>query len=234
MKVLVIIPARKGSKGVPFKNKRVLEGKSLIEYTMDAALEVFNKSSICVSTDDEDIIDIAKHKGIKPPFIRPKHLASDTASSYDVILHAMSVYEQQGFEFDTVVLLQVTSPFRNAEHIKEALSLYTDDLDMVVSVCEAKANPYFNLFEENSKGFLTKSKKGSYTRRQDCPITYEYNGAIYIMNKHSLKKMPMGSFRKIVKYKMGVMESHDIDTEFDWFIAEQIIKYKINLISKEI
>lgn len=227
MKALVIIPARKGSKGVPHKNKRVLGSKPLIEYTIEAAKEVFEHKMICVSTDDKEIIDIADKHGVKPPFIRPEHLATDTASSQDVILHAVDYYEKKGFEFDVVILLQVTSPFRNFNHIKEAMKLYSQELDMVVSVCESKANPYYNLFEEN-EGLLTKSKASHYTRRQNCPKVYEYNGAIYVINKESIKTTPIGSFKKIVKYEMNSLESHDIDTEFDWMIAEQILKINKN------
>lgn len=228
MKALVIIPARKGSKGVPFKNKRILGNKSLIEYTIEAATAVFDKKWICVTTNDEDIIEIAGKHDVRPPFIRPEELATDTASSQDVIMHAVDFYEKQGFDFDTVVLLQATSPFRSAKHLTEALKLYHQGLDMLVSVCESKANPYYNLFEENEEGFLEKSKRGNFTRRQDCPQVFEYNGAIYIINKASLKAKKTGEFTKVMKYEMDSLHSHDIDTEYDWMIAEQLLKMKEN------
>jgi N-acylneuraminate cytidylyltransferase len=224
MKSLVVIPARGGSKGVPGKNIKPLQGKPLIHYTIEAALSCFDKDRIIVSTDSKQIKATSEECGIKVPFLRPNELATDEASSYEVIRHAMKYANESGIDFDAVVLLQPTSPFRNSKHIEEALSLYNTDLDMVVSVNESSANPYYNLFEENSSGLLTKSKKGDFTRRQDCPPVYEYNGAIYIMNRTSLEKASISDFKNIKKYVMSSESSHDIDTQLDWIIAEAIIK----------
>ena len=111
---------------------------------------------------------------------------------------------------------------------KEAIDLYlTDNFDMVVSVKEAKSNPYFSLFEESVEGFLTQSKSGNYSRRQDCPKVYEYNGAIYIINVESLKKSRMNKFSRIKKYIMSDEASFDIDTPFDWKIVEMILRSKL-------
>lgn len=121
-------------------------------------------------------------------------------------------------------MLQPTSPFRTAHHITEALALYHPKLDMVVSVKKTKSNPYFNLFEENGSGFLVQSKKGNFSRRQDCPPVYEYNGAIYIMNAKSLKKKQPSQFDRIKKYVMSEEHSLDIDTPLDLFIAQTLIE----------
>jgi CMP-N,N'-diacetyllegionaminic acid synthase len=223
MKDLVLIPARGGSKGIPGKNIRLLNGKPLIYYTLDAAKSVASSENICVSTDSEEIIQSVKEYGLDVPFKRPCDLATDTAGSYEVIIHAIDFYEQRGVQYDRLVLLQPTSPFRTGTHIREALSLYQPGLDMVVSVKIACANPYFNLFEENTKGFLTRSKSGSFTRRQDCPVVYEYNGAIYIMNVRSLKIESYSNFSRIRKYVMMEEDSLDIDTKFDWIVAEAIL-----------
>ena len=228
MRYLVVIPARGGSKGIPRKNIKPFDGKPLIYYTIDTARAVCNDEDICVSTDDAEIIFVVEEYGLKVPFVRPAELATDTAGTYEVLLHALDFYEKKGNHYDALVLLQNTSPFRTAEHLKEALKLYTPDVDMVVSVKECAANPYYCVFEENSEGFLHVSKgDGTIFRRQDAPKVYEYNGAIYIINPESLKKQHMHQFKKRVKYMMDEMSSFDLDTMTDWKIAEMIKKERL-------
>lgn len=228
MKSLVIIPARGGSKGIPHKNIKPLAGKPLIYYTIDVARQIVADEDICVSTDDEEIIRCVEDYGLKVPFIRPAELATDTAGTYEVLLHALHFYERQGKAYDNIILLQNTSPFRQANHVKEALKLYTPDIDMVVSVKETESNPYYNCFEEDETGFLHISKgDGLYTRRQDVPKAYEYNGAIYLINPKSLKQMPLGKFTKRVKYVMDDMHSVDLDNMIDWKFSELIINEKL-------
>jgi N-acylneuraminate cytidylyltransferase len=222
MKDLILIPARGGSKGIPGKNIKPLNGRPLIYYTLDAATAVAMPDDICVSTDSEDIIRVVREYGMDVPFKRPACLATDIASSYDVIQHAIDFYRLKNIDYDRLILLQPTSPFRTAMHIREALALYETELDMVVSVRVTCANPYFTLFEENRDGFLEPSKPGNFSRRQDCPAVYEYNGAIYIMNVRSLKNGSPGNFSKIRKYVMHKEESLDIDTDFDWIVAEAV------------
>ena len=228
MKPLIVIPARGGSKGVPRKNIKVLGDKPLIQYTIDAAKGVFDDEFICVSTDDFEIKSVVEQLGLKVPFLRPNELASDTAGTYEVLLHAISYYESKGYFPDTLILLQPTSPFRTSAHIKEALKLYHKSIDMVVSVKETKANPYYILFEEDSNGYLKKTKEANFTRRQDCPKVWEYNGAIYIINVKALKASAISQFTKVCKFEMDETSSHDIDTLLDWRIAEIIINDKEN------
>ena len=228
MKSLVIIPARGGSKGIPHKNIKSLNGKPLIHYTIDVARQIVDDEDICVSTDDKEIVQCVEDYGVKVPFIRPAELATDTAGTYEVLLHALDYYEKQGKRYDNVILLQNTSPFRTAGHVREALKLYTPLIDMVVSVKETSSNPYYNCFEENSQGFLHISKgEGLYTRRQDVPKAYEYNGAIYVINPESLKKMPLGKFTRRIKYVMDDLHSVDLDNMIDWKLAELIINEKL-------
>ena len=224
MKPLIVIPARGGSKGVPRKNIKVLGDKPLIQYTIDAAKGVFDDEFICVSTDDFEIKSVVEQLGLKVPFLRPNELASDTAGTYEVLLHAISYYESKGYFPDTLILLQPTSPFRTSAHIKEALKLYHESIDMVVSVKETKANPYYILFEEDRNGYLKKTKEANFTRRQDCPKVWEYNGAIYIINVKALKEKTISQFTKVCKFEMDETSSHDIDTLLDWRIAKLIIK----------
>lgn len=229
MKILTIIPARGGSKGIPHKNIKPLNGKPLIYYTIDCARAICDDEDICVSTDDAEIISVVEKYGLKVPFVRPAELATDTAGTYEILLHALDFYEKQGKQYDVVLLLQNTSPFRTAEHVEEALKLYTPDVDMVVSVKECPANPYYCVFEEDSKGFLHVCKgDGNIFRRQDAPKVYEYNGAIYIMNAETLKTTHMHKMQKRVKYIMDDMSSFDLDTMWDWQLAESIVNQGVN------
>ena len=227
MKYLVVIPARGGSKGIPRKNIKPLDGKPLIYYAIDTARAVVPDEDICVSTDDDEIIQVVENYGLKVPFKRPEELATDTAGTYEVLLHALDFYEKQGRHYDALILLQNTSPFRTAEHVKGAMKLYTPNVDMVVSVKECAANPYYCVFEENEEGFLHLCKgDGNIFRRQDAPKVYEYNGAIYIMNTSILKTTHIHKMTKRVKYVMDEISSFDLDTMWDWQMAEMIVSQR--------
>lgn len=227
MKILVIIPARGGSKGIPHKNIKPLNGKPLIHYTIDEARQIVSDDDICVSTDDPEIIRCVEAYGLNVPFVRPGELATDTAGTYEVLLHALDFFEKKGRSYDAVLLLQNTSPFRKAEQIKEALSLFSREVDMVVSVKECAANPYYCVFEEDNNGYLHVCKgDGNIYRRQDAPKVYEYNGAIYIMNAEKLKTTHMHKMQKRVKYVMDELSSFDLDTMWDWQMAESIVRQR--------
>ncbi|WP_299519974.1 acylneuraminate cytidylyltransferase family protein [Winogradskyella sp.] len=222
---LVVIPARGGSKGVPGKNIKMLNGKPLINYTIEAARSVFKDEYIYVSTDSNEIKEVAEQIGLLVPFIRPKRLATDTASSRDVLLHALDYFiSKNEKQPDVIILLQPTSPFRNGLHIREALGIYNDNLDMVVSVKETKTNPYYVLYEEDENGLLNKSKESDAIRRQDVPKVWEINGAIYIINPESIRVKSINEFNNVMKYEMDEISSHDIDTFLDWNVAEEIVK----------
>lgn len=213
---LFIIPARGGSKGLPRKNILPINGKPMICCTIDAARGVTNDENICVSTDDLEIKKVVEDYGLKIPFLRPAKLATDTAGTREVLIHAVDFYQNiLNHQFSKLCLLQPTSPLRTSQHIMEAHQLWTDDLDMVVSVKESKANPYFNLFEETTDGFLKKSKDGNYTRRQDAPKVWEYNGAIYFINIQTLQEKPITEFKKVTKYVMSEESSVDVDSYID-------------------
>lgn len=225
MKLLFIIPARGGSKGLPGKNIKLLNGKPLIHYSIEIARKFVEDKDICVSTDDIQIVKCVNEIGLEIPFLRPSELAKDNSSTNDVIIHALNFYAQEGIEYDSVVVLQPTSPLRQVFHVTEAISKF--DLindDMVVSVVETKSNPYYVLFEETDSGYLKKSKEGDYVSRQECPKVYEYNGAVYVISVNSLKKMKIVKFSKIKKYLMEEKYSIDIDTGLDWMICEELLK----------
>lgn len=225
MKKLILIPARKGSRGLPGKNVKSLGGKPLIAYSIEYALSICDQDDlICISTDDDEVIAIAESYYLTVPFKRPDELSSDFASTEDVMSHAVHFFEKQELFFDLIILLQPTSPFRDIIDFQQVMNAYDDDCDMVVTVKESKDNPYFNLFEEDTHGFLKKSKEGDFRRRQDCPSVFAYNGSIYLIRSASLKETRMVHFKKIKKVIMPTERSIDIDTISDWVLAEFYIE----------
>ncbi|MCM1071114.1 MAG: acylneuraminate cytidylyltransferase family protein [[Clostridium] fimetarium] len=230
MTPLFIIPARGGSKGIPRKNIKLLAGRPLIAYTIDAAREACRRlgltdRNILLSTDDEEIAAVAEGLGLPVPYRRPAALAADTSGSREVIIDAMDWAEARGIAFDTAVLLQPTSPFRTADDIAGCMDAFTPgETDMAVSVVETAANPYYNCFETAPDGYLRISKgDGLLTRRQDAPKAWEYNGAVYVINPESARRMPLGAFPRRVPYKMPRERSLDIDSPLDWAIAETVM-----------
>lgn len=227
MRTLVIIPARSGSKGLPGKNIRLLDKIPLLHYTIKTAKEVFDQEDICVSTDGVEIKKCAENAGLHVPFMRPLELSGDKSGTYEVIMHALQYYQSIGRNYDRVLLMQPTSPFRKASFITEMEKLYSPGIDMVVSVGLTHHNPYFSLFEESSEGFLVKSKDGFFENRQEAPKTYFYNGSLYLLNCESLRKSKIAGFKKVVKFVMDEIYCVDIDTAFDWMIAESIVEKKL-------
>ena len=227
MDILFLITARGGSKGIQGKNIKLLNSKPLICYSIDVARKFVSDDLICVSSDDEEIIETAENYGLKIPFIRPKNLASDDTGSNDVILHALKYYQGKR-NIDVVVLLQPTSPFRLVKHVKESLDLYNNNIDAVMSVKITQANPYQLLYVQNKDGFIEKIIKGfDFERRQDLPKVFEINGAVYVFNVQSLMKQKISEFTKIKHYEMPELNSVDIDTPMDWAWAEFLLEKKM-------
>ena len=229
MKYLAVITARGGSKGIPGKNTKPLNGKPLILYTVEAARKVFQDQYIYVSTDSQEIKNTVESSGLVVPFLRPTELTTDTSSSEDVLKHAIKEAVKKGLLFDAVVLLQPTSPFRNEEHIQSAITEFEKDPEsLLLSVTEARENPYYTLMEEDKEGFLQKSKEATFTRRQDCPSVWNVNGAIYIFPKNEFIE---GGFDTLSKRKfvMNALASIDLDSPSDWTIAESLLKAGISV-----
>lgn len=224
-RTLYIIPARGGSRGIPGKNIKLLAGKPLIHYSIEVARAVAPDSHIIVTTDSEEIAAVAEQTGLSVTYRRPSELASDTAGSREVMLHAMDWADAQGVAYDCVCLLQPTSPLRSVSDVKACLNAYSSDIDMAVSVVEAASNPYYNCFEADpGTGYLHVSKgDGLYTRRQDAPPAWEYSGAVYVINPQSLRQMPMGAFKRRVAVPMARERAIDLDTPLDWVIAEAVM-----------
>lgn len=221
---LFIIPARGGSKGIPRKNIIDLCGRPLIDYSIETARCLSDDRHIIVSTDDEEIAAVAAGSGLNIPYRRPAELATDTCGSREVMLDVMQWADTQGIRYDMVVLLQPTSPLRSTGDVMRAIGLYSPDIDMVVSVTEARCNPYYDCFETDADGMLRISKgDGAYTRRQDAPQAWQYNGAVYVINPDSLRRMPMGQFARRVPCVMPPGRSIDIDTPLDLMVARHLI-----------
>ncbi|AMQ57525.1 cytidylyltransferase domain-containing protein [Algoriphagus sanaruensis] len=222
---LFIIPARGGSKGLPRKNILPINGKPMICYTIDAARGVTSDENICISTDDLEIKKVVEDYGLNVHFLRPAELATDTSGTREVLLHALEFYQNELMRnYSKICLLQPTSPLRTSHHIQEAYQLWSDDLDMVVSVKESKSNPYFNLYEEQPNGFLRKSKDGNYERRQDSPKIWEFNGAIYFIKTQSIQSIQIIEFKKIEKYIMNEEDSVDVDNMIDFKLINFLIE----------
>jgi CMP-N,N'-diacetyllegionaminic acid synthase len=225
---LFLITARGGSKGVPGKNIKLLHGKPLLNYTIEVARKLVPDEQICLSTDSDEIINVAKSVGLKVLFKRPKELALDTTGSNEVIKHAINFYSELNKEFKNIILLQPTSPFRTSEDIENAFKIFNYELDMVVSVNKSRKDPFYNLFEESKSGYLVKTTRDNFIRRQDAPNYYEYNGAIYVINIMSILNADMDQFIAIRKYIMDPLNSVDIDTYEDWLWAEFLFMQKLD------
>lgn len=219
---LFIITARGGSKGLPGKNIKDLCGKPLIAYSIDVARAFTSDENICVSTDSQEIRQVVENYGLKVPFLRPDYLATDTATSNDVLVHAVNFFIEQGRKYKKVCLLQPTSPLRTPEDVEGALNLFRDDIDMVVSVVKSHAPAV--LCQDDQDGYVQLVYNKKAVGRQQLSEMYEYNGAVYVMNVASLLEKGMGGFTKRLKYVMSKEHSVDIDDIYDFYQVESILK----------
>lgn len=229
MKILGLIPARGGSKGVPDKNIKLLGGKPLLAYTAEIALNSKMLSKVVLSSDSDKIIAVAKQIGLEVPFKRPSNLAEDQSPTLPVLLHALSYYESIGETFDAVCLLQVTSPFRTVEFLDEAITTFIKNkTDSLISVLEVphEYNPHW-VFEESKNGNLKISTGDNkiISRRQELPIAYHRDGSIYI-TKTSVLQNQNSMYGDSISYIKSSKKMYvNIDTMQDWERAEQIVKY---------
>lgn len=225
MKNIAIIPARSGSKGLKNKNIKLLNGKPLLAYTVEAALQSGLFDCVHVSTDSEQYADIAREFGADVPFLREAELASDTSNTWDALRFVIKEYEELGQKFDTVCLLQPTSPLRDATDIKNAYQIFEEKkAESVVSVCETEHSPLLcNTLKESGsmKGFIDMKKVG---RRQELSTYYRLNGAIYIQTVDLLMQGGDLYGDKSYAYVMEKEHSVDIDDEMDFMFAEVLIK----------
>lgn len=223
---VAIIPARGGSKGLPGKNVRLLGGKPLIAWTIEAALESKAFDLVMVTTEDAGIANTALKYGAEVPFMRPSELASDTAKGTEVVMHALLELKSKGKNFMEFMLLQPTSPFRNSKDIQRALALVTEKkLEFLVSVCEAEHHPFWS-YTLNNQGVLVDSSPPEYrdSNRQELPQMYRLNGAIYYAKVETFLKEKTFVNSDTIPYIMPRERSIDIDTELDMRLAECLSK----------
>lgn len=223
-KVVCVIPARGGSKGVPRKNIKILGSKPLIAYTIEQAVQSKYIDRIVVSTEDREIADISKQYGAEVPFMRPVVLAGDQVATIDVLLHAINWLEEDKYAFDIIVLLHTTTPLRVVKDIDSCIEmLLGTKADNIFSVTEAHRNPYFNMIEINQNGKVQLSKKGTFTSRQSAPKVYDMNSSIYVWWKDLLKKDTKIFLENSQVYVMPKIRSIDIDDDIDFRIAEVVM-----------
>lgn len=225
MNVLALVTARGGSRGLPRKNVLPLQGKPLIVWTIEAALRSRVVVECVVSTDDEEIAAVSRAAGALVPFVRPAHLANDAASSLDVALHAVEWAIQEERTYDTLLLLQPTSPLRTADDIDGALALFAaSGAKSCVSVCETGHSPYwtFSMNEKNRLRRLLQTENNA-VRRQDLPVAYHVNGAVYIADIDWMKTKKTLIAEESVGYVMPRERSVDIDSRIDFMLAEALL-----------
>lgn len=224
MKILALIPARGGSKRLPGKNLRTLRNKPLIVWTIDAVSGVEGICDVLVSTDDSAIADAARNAGASVPWLRPSELATDTASSVDVALHALGRYERENASVDGLLLLQPTSPFRTRATIERGIAAFRQYGGRpVVGVTPAHPHPSWCFRLEGDRMTPFVADGGLQIRSQDLPPAYAVNGAFYLIRPADLRSRNTFFDEDIVPLIIDdPRENVDIDTAWDWTIAEVI------------
>ncbi|KGG79683.1 acylneuraminate cytidylyltransferase [Caloranaerobacter azorensis H53214] len=226
---LAVIPARSGSKGIPNKNIVNINGKPLIQYTIDEALKSKYLDKIIVSTDSEKIANIARKCGANVPFLRPAELASDTAKTIDVLIHVIDELKKIGDKYDYVVLLQPTQPLRQAFHIDEAIEkIVNNNESSLVSVSKVKEHPILIRTIKEDGTLENLLKVNSTVRRQDFPDYYKVNGAIYINKINETFNNNLSLNDNKIPYIMEEEYDIDIDVPLDL----EIFKIKLREIKR--
>lgn len=225
MKRLAVIPARSGSKGIKDKNIKLLAGVPLIGYTIKAALESNMYEKVMVSTDSEKYAQIAKELGAEVPFLRSETTSRDTSTSWDVVREVADQYRGQGHKFDSITLLQPTSPLRDANDIIGAHKLFdAKDANSIISVCEAEHSPLWsNIIGSDLSMEHFAETDDVVSCRQELSTYYRQNGAIYIINDTAFNNINNLFREKCYAYIMDQSHSIDIDSELDFMIAEAIL-----------
>ena len=224
--ILGHIGARKGSKGVPGKNFRAICGKPLIDWSLDQLFAHPGVGAVVVSTDDAAIYAHAVARGALPIGLRPAHLATDTAGKWGVWQHALEMSEPLCGTVDAFLDLDCTSPLRLPEDITGALALFDRDRpDMVMSCCEARKNPYFNLVEPDATGALHVSKPlpGGVVARQQAPVVYEHAASTYVVAPAYLRRSASLWGGRVIPYLMPPERCVDIDSPFDFTLVEFLL-----------
>ncbi|HTL83229.1 MAG TPA: acylneuraminate cytidylyltransferase family protein [Bacteroidia bacterium] len=233
-KVLFLIPARGGSKGLPKKNIREMNGHPLIHWTIKTALEAAKliDGTVVVSTDDNEIAGVSMRSGAGIPFMRPSELAQDTSTSMEVVIHALEYFAKQGMKFDYLCMLEATSPQRDADDILSAFTMLsrTEGAESIVGICKTEsAHPAF-LARMNKNNFITPYEGDSFVfkRRQEIDDVFFFEGSLYISKVPSLLKRKTFYHEKTLGYEMPKWKSFEVDDLVDFLIIERLMKAKEN------
>ena len=239
MKNIAIIIARSGSKGLPHKNIKLLAGKPLMAWTIEAAVKSGMFDTVMVSTDSEEYARIAREYGAEVPFLRSEELSGDNSDSWDAAVEVLGRYKEMGREFESFMLLQPTSPLRDAEDIKDAYREYSKrGGNALFGVCECERNPLLTRMDNGKMSYgnpeqtllLSIVEKsigsfGAYRRRQNMPKFFRTNGAIFIVRTEAFEKVRKAYDETCHMYLMPQEKSIDIDSELDFVIAEAIMRH---------
>lgn len=222
--ILGLIPARGGSKGVPHKNRRLVAGRPLIQYTLDAALASTALTQVAVSTDDPEVADIARAAGVLV-VDRPPEIAGDTSPVIDAVRHADATLRSRGLPAaQGIVLLQPTAPLRTAADIDAAVALFIDgDLNPVCSVCRCEDNHPARMYTLDPAGHMASLMPDlASMRRQDLPAVYHRNGAMYVFGQ---RELALGTIicPSMTPYVMDQQQSLNVDTEFDLLVLQAVL-----------
>ena len=226
LRILAVITARGGSKRVPGKNMRLLGGRPMIEWSIDVAKNNEDISDVLVSTDDDAIADVARRADALVPWLRPTELATDRATSVDVCLHALDWYEAARGKVDGLMLLQPTSPFRSRETVRRGIDLFRHHgRRSVIGVSTALSHPLWCV-QVNGNSIRPFIQTGEVPQRsQDLPPAYVKNGAFYLIEPDELRKRRSFCTETTVPLMIEEpAECIDIDTEWDWKIAQALAK----------
>ncbi|WJS95126.1 acylneuraminate cytidylyltransferase family protein [Flavobacterium johnsoniae] len=229
--ILGTICCRGGSKGVLGKNIKPLKGIPLIVYTINAARKSKYLNDLVVSSDSDDILNIAKENGIENTLVRPQELATDTASKWPVFINAVEEYERiSGKKVSYIVDMDVTVPLKTTEDIDKAieLALQSPEIDVVITGYEPERNPYFNMMEIKESGFAEMVKKTAQpiVRRQDAPKVFSLTPAAYVIKKEALYNYQHWSEARCMISEMPRERAVDIDTELDFKLIEFLLNEK--------
>lgn len=225
-RILALIPARGGSKGLKDKNILKLNNKPLISYTIEAALKSKYIDDVIISTDSKEIAKIAEKAGAENPFMRPDYLATDTATTYDVLIYTLNELEKRyNRKYDIIVLLQPTSPLRDTKDIENAIELYNKKQALSVISVKKSDTPIEWYRKVNENLFLSEiTNKAEFTGRQSYEQLYLPNGAIYVFDVKQLLNEGLFYTNKTYAYIMNKEKSIDIDDIYDFMLVEAIIK----------
>ena len=232
MRILGVIPARGGSKGVPRKNIRLLCGKPLLQYTADAAVSSRRLSRVILTTEDEEIAEVGRRIGLEVPFLRPPELAQDDTPMLPVVQHAVRWLEARGDTFDAICLLQPTNPLRRVEDIDHTIELLEQSgADSAVTVLPVpmEYNPHWVYFQDSDGYFRTSTGEADpIARRQDLPPAYHREGSVYVTRREVLMERQSLYGRTLVGHLMDPGRCVNIDTPEDWERAERLLSVRVS------